>query len=124
MRAGEDDQCFASGKRLPVAIGLCEMPLNQAVLTLVLHHQRKMRCHHAGIRPALRPEQNSERVSLHGFNEHSAVGNLVEFGRVHCDFDDTGEPNGGSCFPTLGAKTKTRRRWGTPGPEEGAQGNY
>ena len=85
VRAGKDGQGFAAGEGLPVGIGAGEVAFEEAVLAFVFDHKREVggreRSWRLGV--GLRAEENGEGIGLHGLNEDGAVGNLVEFGRVH-----------------------------------------
>ena len=71
MRSGEDDQGFAAGEGLPVAIGAGEVAFEDAVLAFVFDHQREVggreRRWSSGV--GLRAEENGEGIGLHGLNE-------------------------------------------------------
>ena len=66
-------------------IGLGKVAFDEAVFAFVFHHQRQMGGQRAapGSGVGLRAEEDGEGVGLHGFDEDGAVGDLVEFGRVH-----------------------------------------
>ena len=83
--AGEDNQRLAAGEGLPVAICLGEVAFEQAVGTVVFHHQREMGGNgSAGDLLAVeRAEKYGERAGLHGFDEDGAVGDLIEVWSVH-----------------------------------------
>jgi hypothetical protein len=83
--AGKDDECFPAGERLPMAIGGSEMAFDDAVLTLVFHDKRKMRGEvgRRGAGGAEGTEENGKGVLAHGSEENCAIGDLVEFRRIH-----------------------------------------
>ena len=78
--AGEDDEDFAVGEGLPVAIGFGEMAFDEAVFAFVFDDQREVG---GDERFALGTEEDGEGIGLHGFDEEGTVGDLVEFWGVH-----------------------------------------
>ena len=64
-------------------IGVGEVAFEQTVFAFVFHHQRQMRGRGLGSGGCLRSKENGERMSAHRLDEEGAVGELVEFWRVH-----------------------------------------
>jgi hypothetical protein len=89
------------GKRLPVPVGLGEVPFEQAAFAFVFHYEREVggdetRCR---LRSGLRAEKDGEGIRLHGLDEDGSVGNLVELWRVHVTPDDNEMLVGFRAFP-------------------------